>query len=190
MLASPVTREVSRTVLLAANEPDSPARIAAGLAELEADARAALHAEGIEPDDLTAEQWIDARYRGQSFELGVPADNWVRAFHAAHLERYGYERLGATVEAVTLRAVVRAPAPELEALPLAGSDRPPASRSTSVVFGGARLEARRLLRADLRAGHELVGPLVIQEYSGTTWVPPGWRLGVDRWGCLHLSSLG
>jgi len=42
-------------------------------------------------------------------------------------------------------------------------------------------------RRDLRAGHVLEGPAVIQEYSGTTWVPSGWTLEVDPSGCLHLS---
>jgi N-methylhydantoinase A len=60
-------------------------------------------------------------------------------------------------------------------------------RRTEVVFGDQTLEADRVWRKDLGAGQALVGPLVIQEYSGTTWVPPGWGVAVDRWGCLHLS---
>jgi len=55
-----------------------------------------------------------------------------------------------------------------------------------VVFGGRILPARRVWRRDLGAGHVLEGPLVVQEYSATTWVPPEWRMEVDRWGCLHL----
>ena len=187
MLASPVTREVSRTVLVATDAADCDARIADTLAALETDARAAMISEGAAERDLVAERWIDARYRGQSFELGVPAERWVERFHGAHLERYGYQRPAAAVEAVTLRVVVTVPAPDLAAPRLAEASGPPHLDAAPVVFGGRALEARRAWRSDLRAGHRLEGPLVIAEYSGTTWVPPGWVVEVDEWGCLHLS---
>jgi N-methylhydantoinase A len=187
MLASPMTREVSRTVLLAADASDADARLAETLGALEADARAAMIAEGADPDALGAERWIDARYKGQSFELAVPADGWVARFHRAHLDRYGYERPAATVEAVTLRVVVTVPATELAVQPLAVAPGPPATEPTSVVFGGRPLDTARVWRHDLRAGHRLAGPCIVQEYSGTTWVPPEWAVSVDPTGCLHLT---
>lgn len=190
MLASPITQEVSRTVLVGTDTEDFEDRIAGVMSDLESSAREGMLAEGANPDELIAERWIDARYRGQSFELGVPARDWVSGFHEAHLERYGYQRPQTTVEAVTLRVVVMAPAAELDVPTLADAEGPPQMRRTEVVFGGQRLEADRVWRRDLGAGHDLMGPLVIQEYSGTTWVPPGWGVAVDRWGCLHLSRLG
>jgi N-methylhydantoinase A len=144
--------------------------------------------EGAAGEELAADAWIDARYRGQSFELGVPADDWRRRFHEAHLERYGYRRDEAPVEAVTLRVVVTAPPPVLEAPRLEEAAGPPPLRPAGVVSGGSPRETMRVWRRDLRAGHELAGPLVIQEYSGTTWVPSGWRALVDGWGCLHLEA--
>jgi len=144
--------------------------------------------EGAAADELSAERRIDARYRGQSFELDVPAEAWRARFHEAHLERYGYRRDEAPVEAVTLRVIVTAPPPLLEAPALDEADGPPPQRPTEVLTGGAPLAAKRVWRRDLRAGHELHGPLVIGEYSGTTWVPPGWRVRVDAWGCLHLEA--
>jgi N-methylhydantoinase A len=144
-------------------------------------------AEGADPSALDAERWIDARYKGQSFELAVPADGWVAHFHRAHLERYGYERPAAAVEAVTLRVVVGLPANELAVEPLVEAQGRPATQSARVVFGGRPLDTVRVWRRDLRAGHRLAGPCVVQEYSGTTWVPPEWTLSVDPTGCLHLT---
>ena len=109
MLASPVTREGSRTVLVDTEAVDVHDRIRTILDELEGEARASMVAEGLAPDLLSAERTIDARYRGQSFELGVPEDRWVDAFHEAHAERYGYRRDETPVEAVTLRVTVSAP---------------------------------------------------------------------------------
>ncbi len=187
MLASPVTREASRTVLLDTGVEDVDARLAAVLDELEGAARSAMVGEGVDEELLTVERWIDARYRGQSFELGVAADGWIERFHAAHEERYGYRRPDTPLEAVTLRAIVSAPPPPLDAHGIARAEAEPERAPRRVVYGGEEHEASSVWRSDLRAGHELEGPLIVQEYSGTTWVPPEWRLEVDAWGCLHLT---
>ncbi len=187
MLVSPVTREVSRTVLMSTDLADIEKKLASVLDELEHDARKAMLAEGAAADELDSDRWIDARYRGQSFELAVPAADWLAAFHAAHLDRYGYNRPDTSVEAVTLRVVVTAPSAELVVATLSEATGAPDARPTRIVFGGERLEAVRVWRRDLLAGHELQGPVIIQEYSGTTWVPPDWTMTVDRWGCLHLT---
>ena len=189
MLASPVTREVSRTVFVRADTAAAEGLLDTALAELEHDARGSMLDAGADPSALSVERWIDARYQGQSFELAVPSERWAERFHEAHRERYGYARPETPVEAVTARVVVGAPAPPLSAERLAAGDAPPPSRPTDVVFGGRSLRAQRVRRRDLRAGHRVEGPAVVQEYSGTTWVPPGWALEVDAWGCLHLSII-
>jgi N-methylhydantoinase A len=186
MLVSPVTREVSRTVLLSTDQTDIDERLTSALDTLEASARSSMIAEGANELVLTAERWVDARYRGQSFELGVPADDWVHTFHTAHGERYGYERPETSVEAVTIRVVVTAPAVELVEKGIEKASIAPTSLRSRVVIGGQELEAQTVWRSDLLWGHELRGPTVVQEYSGTTWVPPEWTVSVDRWGCLHL----
>jgi N-methylhydantoinase A len=187
MLASPVTREGSRTLLIDTEVEDIDARLKTVLDELEGEARDALVDEGISADILVAERRIDARYRGQSFELGVSASDWVDAFHQAHAERYGYRRDETPVEAVTVRVTVSAPAADMAETPIAEAAGDPVTTAADVVHGGVAHQGHAVWRHDLRAGHELQGPLIVQEYSGTTWVPPGWVLRVDPWGILHLT---
>jgi N-methylhydantoinase A len=91
------------------------------------------------------------------------------------------------VEAVTLRAVVTAPAPTITVHKLPTADGPPPTCSTNVVYGDREIEATLVSRSDLCSEHVLQGPLIVQEYSGTTWVPPGWTVKPDPWGCLHLT---
>ncbi len=189
MLASPVTQETSRTVLLTTDDPELDHKVSSALAELESSATAAMEGEGVDPDMLSVERWIDARYAGQSFELGVPAAGWVDAFHTAHEERYGYRRAATALEAVTLRVVVSAPPPLVSARPLEEATSAPPLVAREVIHGGRTHEARSVRRSDLRAGHELAGPLIVEEYSGTTWVPPEWALRVDGRGCLHLTPV-
>jgi len=186
MLASPVSRETARTVLLTTDAADTEKSVDATLKELEVQARAQMLDEGVSEADLTAELWVDARYAGQSFELRVPASHWIQSFHTAHEERYGHRREAAPIEAVTLRAIVTAPPPRVNVARLPDAKGPVLGVPTQVAFAGERIEASRVWRHELGPGHEFAGPFVIQEYSGTTWVPPDWRVEVDSWGCLHL----
>ena len=187
MLASPVSRETARTVLLSTADHDTGSAIDRTLAELEGQARSEMLDESISEADLTAELWVDARYTGQSFELRVPATDWIQHFHTAHEERYGHRREASSIEAVTLRAIVTAPRPSVQVTRLTDATGPVQSEPTQVAFAGERIEASRVWRRQLGPGHEFVGPFVVQEYSGTTWVPPDWQVEVDAWGCLHLA---
>ncbi len=184
MLASPIMREASRTILVDTAHPDVTRIVESALAELEAQARAEMVAEGSDPALLSAEHWVDARYRGQSFELPVEAQAWETAFHRVHQERYGYQRLDTPVEAVTTRVVVTAPPPTFNGEP--SSEGVGENGAGSVVFGGSRYDVPWVWRHSLREGDVLAGPAVVLEYSSTTWVPPEWACTVGATRCLHL----
>lgn len=190
MLVAPVVRDRARTVLLAGADPEAEDRIRSVLGELEAEARAEMLQDGADPGSLSSEQWIDARYRGQSFELTVPARNWVEEFHRAHERRYGYRR-PSTVEAVTLRARVEMPGEAIRVaeLPEDRSRQTPMTARGAVHFDGKDLDVPIYARSDLTRSASLVGPAIVVEYSSTTWCPPGWRIEADRWGTLHLSPV-
>jgi N-methylhydantoinase A len=190
MLAADVVRQAARTVLVPAEDDDADARIAAVFRELETSAREDMKAEGTPPSVVTVERLVDARYRGQSFELRVPAEDWRSAFHSAHEVRYGYCKPEAAIEAVTLRVVARAPGPPLDHAEIEGATAPPDTDVGRAYWDGAWWETRRVWRRGLRAGHTLEGPVQVLEYSSTTWLPSGWKVTVDSWGSLHLSPTG
>jgi N-methylhydantoinase A len=190
MLVAPVVRSASRSMLVSSDESDADARVRDTLAALAADARETLQAEGFPAEVLDEELWVEARYRGQSFELRVPARDWCARFHAAHEQRYGYTHPESAVEAVTVRASVRAPGTEVrvDQIPGATDRSGSAARPRGAVrWRGKQVDAVRVWREELGAGSRITGPAVILEYSSTTWVPPEWTLEVDRWGSLHLS---
>jgi N-methylhydantoinase A len=187
MLAADVIRQTARTVLIQGGDPEADVRIGGVLDALETAAVEDMVEQGTAKEAVSTERWIDVRYRGQSFELRVPAAGWRDKFHAAHEMRYGYQRREAPLEAVTLRVTARAPGPRLDHVPIATADGPPPTEAGRAYHDGEWIETRRVWREDLGAGHRLDGPLQVLEYSATTWVPPGWVLDVDRWGSLHLS---
>jgi N-methylhydantoinase A len=184
MLVSPVRKDAARSVLLPGDA--DPAHIDRVFAELEADARAAMAAEGVPDDQVRTRRLADARYAGQSFELTVPAVEWQRAFHAAHNERYGYQRPGAPVELVTARVQATGPTP-----PTPQRDTRPATAASAaqrtVRYRGGAITARSIPRETLAPGDVIDGPAVLHEYSATLWLPPGWHATALETGSLSAT---
>ena len=113
-------------------------------------------------------------WASQSWELTVPARDWIDAFHAAHLRQFGFDNPGAVIEAVSLRVEATA------AATAAGHARFPAPPSTPgtpgattrVLHAGEWLDTALWHRSDLAAGQRIHGPAVVLEYSATLWIPP------------------
>jgi N-methylhydantoinase A/oxoprolinase/acetone carboxylase beta subunit len=114
---------------------------------------------GAAPDGAAVETAVDCRYRGQSHEITVPT---VAGFHAEHRRRNGYERPGAPVEVVAIRASATLP-PAVDAASLPTTDR---------------LD---------RVVH---GPAVIAEPDCTVWVAEGWAARNGAAGSLVLRREG
>ena len=142
--------------------------------------RAALRQAGHPARAITCEHGLDLRYRGQSFELHVPecADP-AAAFHRAHEELYGYALCDREIELVCLRTRALVPTPFA---PVRRVSTRPLPRAAVVGQRGAVFDRRRTTRvidrAKLAPGHAFDGPALVEEYSGTTLVPPRWRARV------------
>jgi N-methylhydantoinase A len=165
------------------------------LVELQDEATGLLASEGIEARDHYFARSADMRYVGQEYTVQVPIGGEVEltgldaSFHDAHRVRYGHSTPGAPVEFVNLRlagfgriagdaAPFRAPGEGLD--PVAGARR--------ATFAGAAVDATVLHRDRLRPGARFAGPLVIEEQSSTTVLPPDCTMIVDGLGNLLITT--
>jgi N-methylhydantoinase A len=194
LLAAPVTVDQARSRVVAADDLGD-AELASGWHELTDRAAAVLAEQDVEV--AATRRSADLRYRGQAFELEVPAPAGradvpalVAAFHAAHHERYGYDQPEAPVEVVTLRVRLEGPAPTLPLERLrGGGDVDGATRAIhEVVLEGRRLEARIVDRHALGAGAVIRGPAVVVGLDATCWVAPWQRGEVEDHGTLVLEE--
>jgi N-methylhydantoinase A len=129
----------------------------------------------------------DCRYAGQGYEVRVVADDddphsLVRAFHAAHQERYGYASPGLTVEVINLRVVAERPAGSVRFTANGGA--PPHAARREVVIRGSRVAAHAWPLDELRAGQVIAGPAVLAGRDATALIEPGWRGEVHASGAL------
>jgi N-methylhydantoinase A len=136
----------------------------------------------------------DMRFLGQAFEIAVPIGMealpdlteaaLAERFTAAHRRVYlhGGEP-GRRAEIVSLRFAVRRRAAALPAMrerPGTGDARP---GETPVRLADGRTVAARLLAAAaLAPGDAVAGPALIEGYSSSVWVPPGWTARPDAAG--------
>jgi 5-oxoprolinase (ATP-hydrolysing) len=160
----------------------------AALAQLEAEAVAALAAQGVAAPEVLRRAAL--RYEGSDTALEVPVSGDMRAaFEAAHKQRFGFiaPETGVVVETAIVEARSRS-SPELpgegDQAKLGGGAPPPSSgRSPSPAKAGEDLFDRDALTP----GDTVTGPALIIDPSQTTVVEPGWRAEVDAHNNLILT---
>ena len=168
---------------LAGLEADDLAR---GLRSLEEEGAALLEAEGIDPEDRYSARSADMRYVGQEYTVNVPIGAAIsleqidRDFHEVHRTRYGHATPGAPVEFVNLRLAAMGRLATGEAPHSgAGDETEPMLGTRTVVFDGTEYETPVLMRERLPKEGRYDGPVVIEEQSSTTVVPPGHVAALD-----------
>ena len=131
------------------------------------------------------------RYRGQSFELEISADDEaVTQFHQSHRERYGHadERKTVEIVSVRLRAIGVTDKPELNREKNVRRSKAKPQREALVWLGDKRRKVAVFDRAELPPGATIAAPAIVIEYGSTTLIPTGWRAKVDAWQNLFLES--
>ena len=186
MLVAPRSRQLSRTCI--ARLVSMPhEQIDAVYAELEAQGRQELIAEGVANVEIGVRRSLDLRYEGQSYYLNLAWDDiksCETAFHRLHAERYGHE-LDLPVELVNLRVgLASRPTPLELASKSGGASSSPADQ---VSLYGVEQPAAVYAREGLAVGQQLTGPALVTETISTTYLAPDWRCEVDSAGNLLLS---
>jgi len=185
ILVSDVVKDYSRTLLWRLGNRLPLSKLQKEFRKLETEAQ----------KEFRAEQWrgtphfersLDLRYRGQGYELNLPAtQNVTTRFHEEHQRRYGYHHAGREMELVTLRlrAKLRTKPPKLRTAQVPKTRKysarlKPVERA-SVFFNDKAVTTPVFERGDLVAGRMMRGPAVITEYSATTVIPPRKKFWVD-----------
>jgi len=130
----------------------------------------------------------DLRYRGQSFELTVEADDLdavEERFAETHERRYGYRMESEEVELVNARVVATLPVEKPE-LPAEEADGDAEAGERRANFDGDWSEVPVYRAAGMGEGFEVKGPAIVEFAEATCVVRPGWSGAVDGTGTLVL----
>lgn len=204
LVANPSIDE-ERSLIAPANALDTD-RLKTLWAELGARARGYFADANFAADQVTARYQMNMRYPGQNFSLtfdvqvnqGLGDLSFVDAgigeraialFNGRHMAEYGHIREHEVPEitGVRLASTVETPSPSVTQ----GFDAPKvaakAARQRRVNLGEGYKPTDIFRGADLKPGHEVVGPAVIEESFTTIVVYPGWKAVVDDAGDYELN---
>jgi N-methylhydantoinase A len=193
-----IRRERSRSVNLGL--PADPADLQRVGDELAALVATDLAADGINAGHREITFEVDLRFARQKWELSIP---WIGSFspedqeaqlarfYDAYGQRYGSNAMvsGAPVELVVIRAVgtghtVQAALTKEQIT--SGAPAPVAERRSIDLGPDSSTEVDVLDGHALRPGHELHGPVVVDDVDTTVWIPEGVSARVDEYGTIDM----
>ena len=189
LLCADVRHDYGRTVIVEA-EPAIGPKLLAMFDDMLADAEAALVADHVDPGKRQYFLYADLRYRGQNYDLTVPVfkdtfvsgfDDLVKRFNEQHQRIYGYQLSGRQVQIVNIR-VTAVGIVEHGEWPVHAStrDAPASVGRRQVLLGMDEKKEVPVYRFDeLKAGHEIEGPAILEYAGGTLFLAADWQLRLD-----------
>jgi N-methylhydantoinase A len=183
MAISDYIQEYAQTVLIPATDFTAE-RAEAAFQALEERGRQAIRDEGVAPQDIRIQRFVDMCYTGQSFELIVPfTAGFIDDFHRHHELRYGYQNSTRPTQVVNVRMRVVGPsgtahrtAPEPERR---GNAQQAQVDTLRMYVDGQWQDAPVYDRQRLHGGDRFHGPALVTEYSATTVIPADFDARVD-----------
>jgi N-methylhydantoinase A len=158
-----------------------------------------LDSHGFHEPEVEIAHRLDLRFEGQEHTIGVPVDAaWLgdpedftagsrERFTRMHRQLYGHGDPHAPVEVVTARcrgtgAVER---PRWPAWDVREPGEPRTKRAVRFA-GPGDVDTPVFDRDRLAVGQTVNGPAIVEEWTTTIVVPPGWHATVDGFGHLNL----
>jgi len=173
-----------------------------GFSAMEAELAELMQDEGVSADNMRFLRYLEMRYISQEYTVSVPvpedvplqasqAGRFKQLFDDLYLQTFGHanpqeggELANIRVEARGLNSETDHDEPRslvLEANVMGEKTRP-------VVFSGERVDTRFVDRSSLKKSEIPESPLVINELSCTTVVPPGYLVEMDSIGNIVIQK--
>jgi N-methylhydantoinase A len=202
LLVTDLKHEFSQTRIMPKDRTDFD-EINRIFAAMEDQGRAGLKRERLAEKDISFQRQIEMRYAGQSYELPIECpggevtsaelEDVVDRFHVEHDRAYGHGYPDQPIELVNFRltALGAIQKPRLREISSANGSQASAVNQRPVYFGsqGDFVPTAIYDRTQLKAGHRIEGPAIVEEIDSTTLVQPGFQVEVDRYGNLLISPL-
>jgi N-methylhydantoinase A/oxoprolinase/acetone carboxylase beta subunit len=202
LLATDMVYEYVSTVYQRFSTLDAAA-LQTAFEELEEQARRQLEEDGLPADRILIQRVADCRYLGQGYELRVDVpsgaidDTWLKKVRAdfddIHEREYSrrFEDSDMEIPNVRVRGIGLMPSLDVPETDAGGSadDALRYERDAWFRVGGElkQVATRFYDRTALKAGNELEGPAIVNQYDSTTVIPPGLSARIDRFGNVVIA---
>lgn len=167
----------------------------AEFAAVEQQGRGKLREENVPEEAMTFARSVDLRYQGQEYSINVPIKksdsiaSILELFHSLYERRYGHSQPETETEIISVRLAAiggfehgddgEAFAPRLG---------DPQVGIREVIFDGANHATPIVKRDHLASSKTMASPVIIEEESATTVVPPGYSITIDTFGNMLITA--
>jgi len=194
-----IQHDFSESFMAPANATN-PADIEAAFSRLEKTAAERLRHEGVGDEDIIIQRTVEMMYQGQwrSLSVQVPAtvsniDTLVEGFHSEHLREYNFRRDDAPVSIFRVAITATGVVPKAKLKKYAVETSPPTNITEREVWFNSHSHIADVYnRTDLSAGTKLVGPVIVEQFDSTVFVPPGAHAEIDEYLniLIHIQEAG
>jgi len=194
-----IQHDFSESFMAPANATN-PADIEAAFSRLEKTAAERLRHEGVGDEDIIIQRTVEMMYQGQwrSLSVQVPAtvsniDTLVEGFHSEHLREYNFRRDDAPVSIFRVAITATGVVPKAKLKKYAVETSPPTNITEREVWFNSHSHIADVYnRTDLSAGTKLVGPVIVEQFDSTVFVPPGAHAKIDEYLniLIHIQEAG
>lgn len=150
-----------------------------------------LQKQNIDTSKIVYEKTVDMRYVGQDYSLNCnfedeeisldSIENLKKSYNDYHQQVYGHHNPNGAIETVNLRLAGIGLIDRIQKSKEKEKDNvsPKSYNNSKVIFSNQSFDTGIYQRSGLEPGTKLEGPVIIEELSSTTVVPPGYNVKID-----------
>ena len=166
--------------------------------ELTNEASILLKSEGVTKNKMVFNFSVDMRYIGQEYYVNIPVNPLLdlkkieKDFHKTYNDKYGHSQLNAPVEITNLRlaafGLIDRPIDYSKNLDIKKNNQINKKINRKVIFGNKKYSTNVINRNSIKIKDVLSGPIIIEEKSATTVIPPKYLVTCDLMGNLIIKK--
>ena len=166
--------------------------------ELTNEASILLKSEGVTKNKMVFNFSVDMRYIGQEYYVNITVNPLLdlkkieKDFHKTYNDKYGHSQLNAPVEITNLRlaafGLIDRPIDYSKNLDIKKNNQINKKINRKVIFGNKKYSTNVINRNSIKIKDVLSGPIIIEEKSSTTVIPPKYLVTCDLMGNLIIKK--
>jgi len=160
--------------------------------KLKTEATELLAIENVKIEDMTYSLTADMRYIGQEYYVNVEIDQSIdlnkinQDFHETYKKQFGHSTPEGPLEFINLRLIAEGKINKSNSLKSEKDLNVVQNSSRNITFNNEKFNTEILNRSNIQSNKKINGPLIVEEETATTVIPPHYILEKDGFGNLII----
>ena len=153
-----------------------------------------LKIESVEDENMSFNLTADMRYIGQEYYVNVEIDKIIdlskinNDFHGTYKKQFGHSTPDGPLEFINLRLVAEGKIKKSNSLKSEKNLNKSKDSLRKITFDNKDFDTKVLDRSNVEIKKKIDGPLIIEEETATTVIPPNYILEKDEFGNLIITK--